>query len=230
LSNPKRSDKQVAKNVGVLLSGCGFLDGSEIHETVLTLLFLDQAGAKVVCMAPSGDQQDVMDHQTAGASGERRKMIAEAARISRGNAQDVDHVNAKDLDALILPGGYGAAKNLCDFAVNGAQCTVHPGIARLIRDLHKDKKPMGFICIAPVIAAKVLGSFRPELTIGHDKNTAAALEKMGARHIPCDVDQIAVDPANKLVSTPAYMLGPTISRVAFGIEKLVSQIMAWTQD
>ncbi len=197
---------------------------------MLTLFFLDRAGAQVVCMAPSGDQRDVVNHQTADAAKERRQVITEAARISRGNIMDVDHVKAGNLDALILPGGYGAAKNLCDFAVAGVNCTVHSGTNRLIKDLHQAKKPMGFICIAPVIAAKILGSFRPELTIGHDKDTAAALEKMGARHIPCDVDQIAVDPANKLVSTPAYMLGPAISQVASGIEKLVSQIMTWMKD
>lgn len=220
----------MAKKVGVLLSGCGFLDGSEVHEAVLTLLYLDRAGAKVVCMAPAVDQREVVNHQTSGASKESRQVITEAARISRGNILDADHVKAGDLDALILPGGYGAAKNLCDFAVAGVNCAVHPGSERLVRELHQAKKPMGFICIAPVIAAKILGSFRPELTIGHDKDTAAALEKMGARHIPCDVDQIAVDPVNKLVSTPAYMLGPAISKVASGIEKLVSQIMTWMKD
>ena len=220
----------MAKKVGVLLSGCGFLDGSEVHEAVLTLFFLDRAGAQAVCMAPSGDQQDVVNHQTADAAQERRQVMVEAARISRGNILDVERVNAKDLDALILPGGYGAAKTLCDFATAGANCAVHPGIKRLIKDMHQAKKPMGFICIAPVIAAKVLGSSRPELTTGHDKDTAAALEKMGAKHISRDVDQIAVDPVNKLVSTPAYMLGPAISQVASGIEKLVFQIMSWIGD
>jgi enhancing lycopene biosynthesis protein 2 len=220
----------MAKKIGVLLSGCGYLDGSEVHEAVLTLFFLDRAGAKVVCMAPFRDQQDVVNHQTTDVAKERRQVMAESARISRGNVLDVERVNAKDLDALILPGGYGATKTLCDFAAASVNCTIHPGIVRLIKDLYHAKKPMGFICIAPIIAAKILGSFRPELTIGHDKDTAAALEKMGAKHIPCDVDQIAVDPANKLVSTPAYMLGPAISKVASGIEKLVSQIMTWIQD
>jgi len=220
----------VGKRVGVLLSGCGYLDGSEIHETVLTLLFLNRAGASVVCLAPSGDQRDVVNHQTADAVKERREIIAEAARISRGNVRDVDEVEPKDLDALILPGGYGAVKNLCDFSVAGTLCTVHSGVERLIKGLHNSKKPLGFICIAPVLAAKVLGSSRPELTIGHDEATATALEEIGARHIPCNVDHIVVDSVNKIVSTPAYMLGPGISEVASGIEKLVKQILLWVEN
>jgi enhancing lycopene biosynthesis protein 2 len=211
--------------IGVVLSGCGVFDGAEIHEATLTLFFLDRAGAEIVCMAPSVEQFDVVNHLGGESYSEKRNVLVEAARIARGDIRDVKDVDAAMLDGLIFPGGFGAAKNLCNFAVKGPDCTVNPEIERLIKAAHKAKKPMGFLCIAPVIAAKVLGSFRPQITIGNDKDTAAALEKMGARHVVSEVDGIVVDPDNLIVTTPAYMLGPSIAKVGLGIEKLVDEVM-----
>jgi enhancing lycopene biosynthesis protein 2 len=134
-------------------------------------------------------------------------------------------VRAAEVDALIFPGGYGAAKNLCDFAVNGPDCIAHPEVARLVREVHAAKKPIGFICIAPALAAKVLGADHPQLTIGTDKDTAKALEKMGAKHVSCEVDEFVVDRDKKIVSTPAYMLATRISEAAAGIEKLVRTVI-----
>ncbi len=210
------------KKVGVVLAGSGVMDGSEIHEATLTLYFLDRAGAEIVCMAPDVEQKDVVNHLKGEPSNETRNVLVEAARIARGNIKDIKEIKASDLDALIFPGGYGAAKNLCDFAIKGADCTVNPEVERLIKEMHEAGKPMGFICIAPVIAAKVLGA---EVTIGNDKDTAAAIEKMGGKHVVRNVDDIAVDEKNNVVSTPAYMLGPTISKVALGIEKLVNKVL-----
>ena len=211
--------------VGVMLSGCGFLDGSEIHEATLTLLFLDQKGAKTVCIAPGINQFDVINHITKNATGEKRNVMTESSRISRGDIKNIKDVNAKNLDALIFPGGFGVAKGISDFAFRGALCVVTPEVERLVSKMHHAGKPLGFICIAPVIAAKVLGSFSPELTIGTDKATRDALIAMGARHTTCKVDEIVVDKKNKIVSTPAYMLGPSISRIALGLEKLVSKVL-----
>lgn len=210
------------KKVGVVLAGSGVMDGSEIHEATLTLYFLDRAGAEIVCMAPDVEQRDVVNHLKGEPSNETRNVLVEAARIARGNIKDIKEIKASDLDALIFPGGYGAAKNLCDFAIKGADCTVNPEVERLIKEMHEAGKPMGFICIAPVIAAKVLGA---EVTIGNDKDTAAAIEKMGGKHVVKNVDDIALDEKNNVVSTPAYMLGPTISKVALGIEKLVNKVL-----
>ena len=210
------------KKVGVVLAGSGVMDGSEIHEATLTLYFLDRAGAEIVCMAPDVEQRDVVNHLKGEPSNETRNVLVEAARIARGNIKDIKEIKASDLDALIFPGGYGAAKNLCDFAIKGADCTVNPEVERLIKEMHEAGKPMGFICIAPVIAAKVLGA---EVTIGNDKDTAAAIEKMGGKHVVRNVDDIAFDEKNNVVSTPAYMLGPTISKVALGIEKLVNKVL-----
>jgi enhancing lycopene biosynthesis protein 2 len=214
------------KHVGVILSGSGFLDGAEIQEATLTLLFLDRRGAKVTAMAPNVDQMHVVDHAKGKpASGERRNVLAEAARITRGAIADVKSVKASDLDALILPGGYGAAKNLCTFATEGVKLTVNPDVERLVHDMAAAGKPIGFICISPVIAAKVLGSRKVKLTIGNDPDTAAALNALGAVHVDALVDQIVVDEKNKVVSTPAYMLGPSIAPVSAGIEKLVAAVL-----
>ena len=211
--------------VGVVLSGCGVYDGAEIHESALTLFFLDRAGTQIICMAPDVDQMDVINHMKGAAGSEKRNVLIESSRIARGDIRDIKDVKAAELDALVFPGGFGAAKNLCTFAVKGADCTVNADVERLIKEMHSAKKPIGFVCIAPVIAAKVLGSFKPELTIGSDKDTAQAIEKMGGKHVVASVDKTVVDRKNKIVSTPAYMLGPTISQVALGIEKLIQEVL-----
>ncbi len=214
------------KRVGVILSGSGYLDGSEIQEATLTLLFLDKRGAKVTAMAPDVAQMHVVDHRKGEPSpASSRNALDEAARITRGAIVDVKGVKAEDLDALILPGGYGAAKNLCTFATEGVKLTVNPDVERLIRDMAAAGKPLGFICIAPVIAAKVLGARKVKLTIGNDPATAAALSALGAIHVDAPVEQIVVDEKNKVVSTAAYMLGPSIAPVAAGIERLVGAVL-----
>ena len=214
------------KRVGVVLSGCGYLDGAEIHEATCTLLSLDRRGAKLVAMAPDVEQLHVVDHRKgAPAEGQRRRVLDEAARIVRGQIVDMASVAAKDLDALIFPGGFGAAKNLCTFAVDGRNMRVLPEVERLAREVRSAGKPSGYVCIAPVIAAKLFGAEHPKLTIGDDRDTAAAIESWGARHVDCKVEEIAVDERLKLVSTPAYMLGPWIAPVAAGIDKLVSAVL-----
>jgi len=215
--------------VGVLLSGCGVFDGAEIHEAVLTLLALDRAGAEIVCMAPNVDQAHVINHLTQEVTAEKRNVLVESARIARGEIKDLKDVQAGDLDALIMPGGFGAAKNLSDFAFKGPQATVHPEVKRLLTDLAAAGKPIGAICIAPATLTKALADRKPEVTIGTDAGTASAIEAMGGRHKSCSVDMIHLDAGNKLVSTPAYMLGPGIKDVAQGIEKLVARVVELTK-
>ncbi len=214
------------KTVGVVLSGSGYLDGAEIHEATLTLLALDRAGARIVCMAPDIPQADVVDHRSqqpvADAS---RNVLAEASRIARGDIRDLAEVQASELDALLFPGGFGAAKNLCTFANDGPACAVNPDVERLVRDVHAAGKPLGFICIAPALGAKILGEHHPKLTIGHDLATARALEQMGAEHVDADVDEVVVDERLKIASTPAYMLGPSIFPVSQGIDKCVAAVL-----
>jgi enhancing lycopene biosynthesis protein 2 len=214
------------KRVGVLLSGCGFLDGAEIQEAVCTLLSLDRRKAKLVAMAPDVAQHHVVDHVAKQpAAGQGRSVLTESARIVRGQITDLAKVSAADLDALILPGGFGVAKNLCSFAVEGRQMRVLPAVEALVRAMRAAGKPMGFVCIAPVLAARVLGAEGVRLTIGDDAETAAAIESWGARHVACPVDQIVLDDRLKVVSTPAYMLGPWIADVAEGIDKLVAAVL-----
>jgi len=213
------------KRVGVLLSGCGVFDGAEIHEAVLTLLFLDRAGAEIICMAPDM-AFDVVDHTTRKPSGEKRNVLVESARIARGNIRNIAEVTAADLDALILPGGFGAAKNLSDFAEKGPDASVHPEVKRLLGEMTAAAKPVGAICIAPATLACALAGKKPEVTIGSDAGTSAAIEKAGGKHIACRVDQIHTDARNRIVTTPAYMLGPGIKEIAAGIEKLVDQVLS----
>lgn len=217
----------MAKRIGVILSGCGYLDGAEIHEATITLLALDRGGAEIKMMAPNKSQMHVINHKSGDVTGEVRNVLTESARIARGEVVDIAEVKADDLDGIILPGGYGAAKNLTDFAVKGADCTIHPEVDRLLNDMFKAKKPIGVICIAPAVLARALKGkdVKVKLTIGNDQDTAAALEAMGAQHVECKVDDTVVDEEHKVVSTPAYMLGPGIKDVATGIEKLVAKVL-----
>ncbi|MDA8405233.1 MAG: isoprenoid biosynthesis glyoxalase ElbB [Desulfobacteraceae bacterium] len=213
------------KKIGVLLSGCGVYDGSEIHEAVITLLALDRHGAKSICMAPDIVQYHVVNHLTGEATGEKRNVLVESARIARGDIKDIKKMTARDMDGLILPGGVGAVKNLSNFAIKGKDADVDSEVSRLIKEMAAAGKPVGAICISPVVLANILADKKPEVTIGDDFGTAEAIEAMGGVHVSCPVDRIHVDHANKLVTTPAYMLGPAIKEVARGIEKLVDEVL-----
>ncbi len=211
--------------VAVLLSGCGVNDGAEIHEAVVTLLCLDRLGTEVVCAAPDVPQMDVVDHATGRTTGETRNVLTEAARIARGAIHDVAKLKAHDVDAVVLPGGFGAAKNLCDFAKGGADWTVDPDVARFLREVHRLGKPIGAICIAPAVVARLFGDEGVTLTIGNDRDTAARLESTGATHRNCAVDGIVIDAEHRIVTTPAYMLATRISEAAAGIEKLCAEVV-----
>lgn len=213
------------KKIGVVLSGCGFRDGSEIHEAICTLLAIDQAGAEAVCMAPDTELNE-MNHCTMELTGAKRKVLVESARIARGKIKNISEVKAADLDALVFPGGFGAALNLCDFGQKGAAATVDPEVARLTREIHAARKPIGAICIAPALIAAVLGEeAHPTLTIGTDPATAAEVEKTGAKHQNCPANEIVIDQANRIVTTPAYMTAGRISEVYEGIGKCVKSVI-----
>ncbi len=213
--------------VGVLLSGCGVFDGAEIHESVLTLLALDQKGATWVCCAPNVNQAAVVDHTTKTPAAETRNVLREAARIARGNIRDLATVKAAELDALIVPGGLGAAKNLSNFADKGADCTVNPEVERLVGECVAAGKPVGAICIAPATLARILGKrgVAATITIGNDPGTAKAIAAMGCRHENHAVNEIAVDTRHKIVTTPAYMLGPGPAAIFEGIRRLVDKVL-----
>ena len=219
----------MSKKVAVILSGCGVYDGAEIHESVITLLRLDQRGAQVQCFAPNISQLHVINHLTGDEMPESRNVLVESARIARGNIKDIREANVEDFDALIVPGGFGAAKNLSNFAIEGAGCTVQPDVLALTEAFAEAGKPVGLICISPALAAKIYGP-GVTCTIGNDADTAAAMNKMGATHADCAVTDIVEDKARKLVSTPAYMLAQSISEAASGINKLVDRVLELTHE
>ena len=216
------------KKIGVVLSGSGVYDGSEIHEAVITLLAIAREGAEAVCFAPDKPQTDVINHLTGEPMGESRNVLIEAARIARGVILPIAQASINDLDALIVPGGFGAAKNLSSFASLGSESVVDPDLKRLSLEMHQAGKPLGFMCIAPAMLPKIF-DFPLRLTIGTDIDTAEVLEDMGAEHVPCPVDDIVVDEDNKVVTTPAYMLAQNIAEAAAGIEKLVSRVLVLTE-
>ncbi|WP_248917948.1 isoprenoid biosynthesis glyoxalase ElbB [Pseudomonas entomophila] len=219
----------MTKKVAVILSGCGVYDGAEIHESVITLLRLDQRGAKVQCFAPNIAQMHVIDHLTGEQMPESRNVLVESARIARGEIKDIREARAEDFDALIVPGGFGAAKNLSNFAVEGANCSVQPDVLALAEAFAEAGKPVGLICISPALAAKIYGP-GVVCTIGKDAGTSAAVVKMGGTHEECDVHDIVEDVQRKLVTTPAYMMAKSISEAASGIYKLVDRVLELTHE
>lgn len=214
------------KKIAVLLSGCGHLDGAEIRESVLTLLALDSENVRYQIFAPNIDQHHVVNHLTGQVSQANRNVLEESARIARGDIRDVSHLEASDFDALVIPGGFGVAKNLCTFAFEGSKAHVDELIAIKVRAFHVAKKPIGAMCIAPALVALIFGEQHPTLTIGDDKDTAAALENLGAKHTHCVTSECLVDEKNKLVTTPAYMDdNAKIADVYAGISKLVKKVI-----
>jgi enhancing lycopene biosynthesis protein 2 len=214
--------------VGVVLSGCGVYDGAEIHESVITMLALDRAGAEKIMMAPDIDQLHVINHLNGEEmNGEGRNVLVESARIARGDIKSISEVMENELDALIFTGGFGVAKNLSDYAMVGANCTVNSEVARLTQEVHKAGKPIGVMCIAPTMMAQILGKMdeTADLTIGSDEQTAADIEAMGSHHVACPVQDIVIDRKQKIVTTPAYMEAKNMAEAAEGIEKLVSEIL-----
>jgi enhancing lycopene biosynthesis protein 2 len=214
------------KKIAVVLSGCGNRDGAEIHESTLTLWAIHKHGADYQCFAPDILQHHVVNHLTGEEMNEQRNVLVEAARIARGKIKDLQQFDPAEHDALIFPGGLGAAGNLCTYAFDGPDCTVNKDVERAVKAMHRAGKPIGALCIAPVILAKVLG--KGELTVGQDAATAADLETMGAKHTPTMHGEIVVDRANKIVSTPCYMLEARVDQIADGAENLVKAVLALT--
>lgn len=217
------------KKVAVILSGCGVYDGAEIHESVLTLLRLDQRGVQVQCFAPDIAQLHVINHLNGEVTSESRNVLVESARIARGAIEDVREARVADFDAVIVPGGFGSAKNLSNLAIEGAACQVQEDVLALLKAFAEAGKPVGLICITPALAAKIYG---PGVisTIGNDPDTAAAIIQMGGVHQESHVEDIVEDAERKLVSTPAYMLAQSISEAAAGINKLVDRIIELTHE
>jgi enhancing lycopene biosynthesis protein 2 len=216
------------KTIGVLLGGSGYLDGTEITEAIHTLTAIDACGASALIISIDSSQYHTVNHSTGEPEESNRNVFDEANRIARGKCIELSQVDLNDLNALIIPGGFGVAKNFCEFAFKGATASVSPKIKNLILDIHQQKKPIGALCIAPALLALVLGEQKPKLTIGSDLDVASELEKLGAKHLITEVTEIAIDEKLKIASTAAYMFNDAKrSEIFQGISKCVQQIVKW---
>ncbi len=217
------------KKIAVVLSGCGFLDGTEITEAVSALISLSETGAHYKCFAPNleVDVKSHFDSSATGFSGAagKRNILVESARITRGQIADIRELKGRDFDAVVFPGGYGAAMNLSNWAEKGASATVHPEVERVVREFHQESKPIGAICISPTLIAKALGSEGVNVTIGNDQATAKEIEKTGASHVTCKVDDYVSDRDHKVLTTPAYMYDAKPHEVFTGIRKMIRELV-----
>lgn len=212
----------MSKKFAVVLAGCGVFDGAEIHESVLTLLAIDKAGS-YQCFAPDIPQAHVVDHLKGAPTDEQRNVLVEAARIARGKIEDLAKYDPANYDAIVFPGGFGAAKNLCTFAFDGPDCKVDPSVEKAIKATREASKPIGALCISPALLAKVLGDV--EVTIGSDADTAAGIEKMGGTHRITTHGEVTVDAKHKVVTTPCYMLDATVSQIALGADNVIKKLV-----
>jgi enhancing lycopene biosynthesis protein 2 len=211
------------KKIAVVLSGCGVYDGAEIHEAVLTMFAIASNGAAYVVFAPDIDQHHVVNHLTGTEMDESRNVLIESARIARGKIKALSEFSGKDFDAIIFPGGFGAAKNLSTFAFDGSNCQVNSDVEAAIKEMIALGKPVGALCIAPVLLARILGDV--ELTIGDDAGTIQAIEEMGATHKATTHGEVVVDQQHKIVTTPCYMLDATITQIEVGARNVVKAIL-----
>ncbi|CAK0883262.1 unnamed protein product [Prorocentrum cordatum] len=198
------------KRVAVVLAGCGVYDGAEITEATACLVHLSRARAEVRCFAPDKPQMHAVDHTMGTEHTETRNVLKESARIARGAVVPLADLKAADFDAVVFPGGFGAAKNLSSWAVDGTRCSVDADVVRVIKDFHSSSKVLGMCCIAPTLAAKVLG--KVTVTVGQEEGdawpyagTAGQISSLGATHVKTTISEICVDKENKLVTSPAYM-------------------------
>ena len=214
------------KKIGVILAGCGYLDGAEIREAVLTLLSIDQLGAGAEIFAPNLEQHHVVNHLNGEEQMESRNVLVESARIARGEVEDLENLDMNQLDALILPGGFGVAKNLSSLAFDGPKGAINAKLKNALNLAIEQKKPIGAICISPAVLCLAIGDVGPHVTIGNDKGTADAINSLGGTHYDKEVHEINIDEKNKIVSTPAYMYGEApISKIASGINSCVKKVI-----
>ena len=211
------------KKIAVVLSGCGAYDGAEIHEAVFTLWAIAKAGFQYKIFAPDIEQHHVINHLTGQETKENSNVLVESARIARGDIESITTLNSSNFDAVIFPGGFGVAKNLCNYAFEGANCKVNPEVESVIRKFHTKEKPIGALCISPVMVAKVLKNIK--LTIGSDASTIEAIEKMENTHIEARLGQVIIDRRHKVASTPCYMLDSDIIHIAESATKIVDAVI-----
>ncbi|WP_047045186.1 isoprenoid biosynthesis glyoxalase ElbB [Vibrio mexicanus] len=210
--------------VAVVLAGCGVFDGAEIQEAVLALHALEELGVEYQCFAPNKDQHHVVNHLLGEEQKQTRNVMEEAGRIVRGNIKPLDSLSANEFDGLLVPGGFGVAKNLSNLAFVGEAVEIDPDFKRVMTEFKEAKKKAGYLCIAPALLPLVYPGVK--CTIGNDVETAQVIEKLGGKHVDCAVDDIVIDEANRVITTPAYMLANNMLEAGKGIKKLVEELVS----
>ncbi|XP_005103393.1 glutamine amidotransferase-like class 1 domain-containing protein 3A, mitochondrial [Aplysia californica] len=227
-----QTSASLQSNVAVVLAGSGVYDGSEVHEVSAVWVHLSRAGAEVSMFAPDIPQMHTVDHTKGEPSEDGRNVLKESARIARGNVKPISDLQVTNFDAVVFPGGFGAAKNLSSFAVDGTDMKVEPDVERVLKEFHSAQKPIGLCCIAPVLAAKVISGC--EVTVGSNEEeggrwpfagTCGAIEAMGAKHVKKNVTEIHTDEANRIVTTPAFMCQTAVHEVFDGIGAMVQKVL-----
>jgi enhancing lycopene biosynthesis protein 2 len=213
------------KKVAIVLSGCGHKDGAEITESVSVLIALSKAGAHYECFAPDVDFHPTHHSTNESDANSLRNCLTEASRIARGHIENIKNLKETEFDAIVFPGGFGAALHLSDWAQKGAECRVHPEVERIIKAFHQDSKPIGAICIAPTLVARVLGTNGISLTIGNNKEVIEEISKTGAQHVECPVEDFITDRLHKVITTPAYMYETQPHKVFQGISGLIQELV-----
>ena len=209
------------QKIAIILSGCGVFDGSEISETVLTLLALEQHNLDYAAFAPNIDQHCTHNHLANETTDEKRNVLIESARITRGKIQDLKDADPNEFSGIIIPGGFGAVQNLCDFAIEHRNMSVLPDLQRFVQTLYEQKKPLGFICIAPALITRILGS-NITFTIGNDEKIRNEVTAMGGNPVDCASDDIVIDTQHNIVSTPAFMNAKSLNEIYRGVTKLAA--------
>ncbi len=214
------------KKIAVILSGSGVFDGSEIHEATLSLLAIAKNNAQYECFAPDIEQHHVINHITGKEMNDKRNVLIESARIARGKINPLNLLNEKNFDALVLPGGFGAAKNLSDFAFKGQELEINNEVSKVISSFHSNNKPIAALCISPVILAKLIPDCK--VTIGSDEATIKAIEFMGATHQATTHGEVLFDEKNKIITTPCYMLDANITQIETGVNNAINKLIDFT--
>ncbi|MCF8235716.1 MAG: isoprenoid biosynthesis glyoxalase ElbB [Bacteroidales bacterium] len=213
------------KKFAVVLAGCGVYDGAEIHEAILAMLAIKRQGGEYQCFAPDIPQHHVINHLTGEEANEQRNVLVESARIARGEIKSLSDYKVEDYDALIFPGGFGAAKNLSTVAFDGADAKVNPEVKRVVEETHQAKKPIGALCITPAFIAKIIEGVN--VTVGDDEGTIKAIEKMAGKHVKTTHGDVVVDEDNMVFTTPCYMLDAQITDIDDGASNIVAEMMKY---
>lgn len=221
--------------IGVLLSGCGVYDGAEIHESVLALLAIEEVGAEAVCLAVNQNQHHVVNHLTGEEMPESRNMMVEAARIARGAVKDITNYDVSQLDALVIPGGFGSAKNFSTWAFDGPNGTILPEIKGLIQQFIANKKPIAALCVSPVVLALAIGDLglHPTMTLGSNLEKSpydiqafsAGMEQKGVQAEMKTIRQVSVDEKLKIVSAPCYMMEASVLEIRNNISQALQALI-----